>query len=207
VPRLTESIGMLIACILFNNKPHKACEVLRRFKMPCRDYEDDTNRQLEVSSETIAELRKQNDRLARIACVVMTQLEEEGITEDFYDGNEEVAEWWEAHKKADAENFVVNELHLELLRELNNIATNYDMHDFGLPIGFDNGVPSPETRNLLKAVAKFTERRILKQVNFDKVNRVEIIDDKGREYANHKVNNVFFQLQDGDKTLKIFVNT
>lgn len=37
------------------------------------------------------------------------------------------------------------------------------------------------------------------------VTRVEVIDNNGRAYGKHNVNNVSLSLQDDDRTLKIFV--
>ena len=68
--------------------------------MPCRDYEDDY-RTLNDSREK-AELRKQNDRLARIACKAMTALEEAGQEDFLLLKDEEVRGWWKKHKEADA---------------------------------------------------------------------------------------------------------
>ena len=41
--------------------------------------------------------------------------------------------------------------------------------------------------------------------NFGQVNRVEVIDNKGRSYVKYNVKDVVYQLQDNDKTLKLFV--
>lgn len=42
---------------------------------------------------------------------------------------------------------------------------------------------------------------------FQKVNRVEVIDEKGRSYVNylHSYNKVTIQMQDDDRTLKVFI--
>jgi hypothetical protein len=68
--------------------------------MPCRDYEDD-NRYENYDSE-IRALKKQNDRLARIACNAMTALEEDGRADLLLLKDDEVRTWWKAHKIADA---------------------------------------------------------------------------------------------------------
>lgn len=65
--------------------------------MPCRDYEDDRS-----STARSEQDRSQRDRLARIACAAMTELEDNGIAEAILLRNDEVREWWEAHKIADA---------------------------------------------------------------------------------------------------------
>lgn len=62
--------------------------------MPCMDYEsshDDSGRKL----------KKQNDRLARIACAAMEELERNGIAEVIMLKNDELRDWWSAHKEAD----------------------------------------------------------------------------------------------------------
>ena len=40
----------------------------------------------------------------------------------------------------------------------------------------------------------------------DKVTRVEVISENGRLVGYHSISNVELQLQDDDKTLKIFIN-
>jgi len=42
-------------------------------------------------------------------------------------------------------------------------------------------------------------------IDFSKVTRVEVIDNKGRAYTKWDVNNVELQLQDDERTLKLFV--
>lgn len=43
-------------------------------------------------------------------------------------------------------------------------------------------------------------------LNYDNVNRLEIIDDRGRSYIKLGVTGMTFDLQDQGKTLKIFVS-
>ncbi|GAB5389585.1 MAG: hypothetical protein Alpg2KO_25530 [Alphaproteobacteria bacterium] len=43
--------------------------------------------------------------------------------------------------------------------------------------------------------------------NLDKVTRVEVIDDEGRSYTRHNVQDIQFSLQDDDRTLKIFLRS
>ena len=68
--------------------------------MPCRDYEDD--RSYHDYDSEVRSLRKQNDRLARIACKAMTTLEELEKEDFLLLKDEEVREWWKKHKEADA---------------------------------------------------------------------------------------------------------
>lgn len=65
--------------------------------MPCRDYESDT---WDYSSEN-RKLKSQADKLARIACKAMAALEENGIEDFLILKDDEVAQWWKAHKEAD----------------------------------------------------------------------------------------------------------
>jgi hypothetical protein len=62
--------------------------------MPCKDYESDW-------SSDVDELKAQNDRLARIACKAMTALEDNEIEDFLLLKDDEVREWWQAHKEAD----------------------------------------------------------------------------------------------------------
>ena len=42
-------------------------------------------------------------------------------------------------------------------------------------------------------------------INTEKVTRVEVIDSDGRAYTNYDCKEVEIQLQDGERTLKIFL--
>ena len=68
--------------------------------MPCRDYEDD--RRYDEYDARVQTLKKQNDRLARIACKAMTALEKDGHADFLLLEDDEVRDWWEKHKIADA---------------------------------------------------------------------------------------------------------
>ena len=70
--------------------------------MPCRDYESDSWGYNKISSEA-KRLKEQNDRLARIACKVLTGLEEADKQELLVQilRDDEVREWWDKHKEAD----------------------------------------------------------------------------------------------------------
>lgn len=68
--------------------------------MPCRDYESDKYVSPTASWE-YKDLKKQADRLARIACKAMNTLEEAGVGDLLILKDDEVREWWAAHKEAD----------------------------------------------------------------------------------------------------------
>ncbi len=68
--------------------------------MPCRDYEDD-HRVHDAYDSEIRALKKQNDRLARIACKAMTELEKDGHADFLLLEDDEVRIWWAKHKEAD----------------------------------------------------------------------------------------------------------
>ncbi len=38
------------------------------------------------------------------------------------------------------------------------------------------------------------------------IERLEVIDEQGRAYANYNISSIEFSLQDGSRTLKIFIN-
>ena len=42
--------------------------------------------------------------------------------------------------------------------------------------------------------------------NTSEVTRVEVVDEEGRKYVRHNIENVDLSLQDEGKTLKIFIN-
>ena len=66
--------------------------------MPCRDY-DFPPRSYNTSETT--KLKKQNDRLARIACKAMDELVKQGKADFLLLKDKEVREWYEKHKEAD----------------------------------------------------------------------------------------------------------
>ena len=66
--------------------------------MPCRDY-DFPPRSYNTSETT--KLKKQNDRLARIACKAMDELVKQGKADFLLLKDKEVREWYEKHVEAD----------------------------------------------------------------------------------------------------------
>ena len=67
--------------------------------MPCMSY--DTNWAHSSSDSDVRRLKKEADKLARIACAAMTELEKMGKEDFLILKNEEVGHWWAAHKEAD----------------------------------------------------------------------------------------------------------
>lgn len=65
--------------------------------MPCRDYSSDD---WGVSSSA-PKLKAQMDMLARIACKAMEALEKDGRADFLLLQDDEVRDWWLAHKEAD----------------------------------------------------------------------------------------------------------
>ena len=65
--------------------------------MPCRDYESDSW----GVTRAAPDLKNQMDKLARIACRAMEALEKDGRADFLLLENDEVREWWTAHKEAD----------------------------------------------------------------------------------------------------------
>lgn len=66
--------------------------------MPCRDYDSDG---WDTRSEELANYKVRADMLARIACKALTELENNSIVEAILLRDDEVREWWIAHKEAD----------------------------------------------------------------------------------------------------------
>ena len=65
--------------------------------MPCRDYESDSW----DNSGEVRKLKAQADKLARIACKAMDALEELEQEDFLLLKDDEVRQWWQAHKEAD----------------------------------------------------------------------------------------------------------
>ncbi len=63
--------------------------------MPCRDYESDEGYSMRE------DYKEQCDRLARIACAAMEELERMGKEDFLILKNQEVGQWWAKHKEAD----------------------------------------------------------------------------------------------------------
>lgn len=69
--------------------------------MPCKSYEDDYRSGSPTDSWQYRELKANNDKLARIACKAMTELESNSIGDFLLLKDDEVRTWWLAHKEAD----------------------------------------------------------------------------------------------------------
>jgi len=68
--------------------------------MPCKSYEDDWDRGSD--ERKIRELKAQCDKLARIACKAMTELEKNEVEDLLLLQDDEVRTWWKKHKEDDA---------------------------------------------------------------------------------------------------------
>ena len=69
--------------------------------MPCQSYDDDWRN--ESSNERkVKELKRQVDKLARIACKALTELEKNEVEDLLLLKDEEVRVWWKKHKEDDA---------------------------------------------------------------------------------------------------------
>ena len=67
--------------------------------MPCQSY--DTNWAHGSMDSDVRRLKKEADKLARIACAAMTELVKHGKADFLVLQNDELREWWEAHQEAD----------------------------------------------------------------------------------------------------------
>ena len=68
--------------------------------MPCMDYEGDILPKIGYNAEK--EYKARLDKLARIACKALTELEKNSIAYDLLATDDEVATWWQKHKADDA---------------------------------------------------------------------------------------------------------
>jgi ABC-type cobalamin/Fe3+-siderophores transport system ATPase subunit len=68
--------------------------------MPCQSY-DSRWEDHSDDRDKIRELKKQADMLARIACKALAELEANEIEDILLLRDDEVREWWQAHKEAD----------------------------------------------------------------------------------------------------------
>ena len=66
--------------------------------MPCRDYDFPAG---SYNSSETKRLKKQNDRLARIACKAMDELVKQGKADFLLMEDKEVREWYAKHVEAD----------------------------------------------------------------------------------------------------------
>ena len=69
--------------------------------MPCRDYESDSWDSSYDKTRALVAMKEQADKLARIACKAMETLEENGVEDFLLLKDDEVRQWWQAHKEAD----------------------------------------------------------------------------------------------------------
>lgn len=67
--------------------------------MPCMSY--DTNWAHNSNDGDVRRLKKEADKLARIACAAMEELEKIGKEDFLILKNEEVGQWWATHKEQD----------------------------------------------------------------------------------------------------------
>ena len=93
--------------------------------MPCQSYDDDHHTGSPTESWQYKDLKKINDRLARIACKAMTELVEQGKADFLVIRDDEVREWWNKHQEADrkakeqaAEKRRINKMKKEALAKL-----------------------------------------------------------------------------------------
>ena len=68
--------------------------------MPCMSY--DTNWARSSDDRNVKLLKKEADKLARIACKALAALEDMGKEDFLLLKDDEIRIWWRAHKEADA---------------------------------------------------------------------------------------------------------
>jgi hypothetical protein len=68
--------------------------------MPCQSY--DTSWADDHSDRDVQRVKREADKLARIACRALEELERNGIEDMLLLKDDETREWWAKHKEADA---------------------------------------------------------------------------------------------------------
>ena len=71
--------------------------------MPCRDYESD-HMSHGYDDDDVRILKDKADDLTRFLCAILTEVHSNGSFEDYEIAEiDDLAEWWENHKRLDAE--------------------------------------------------------------------------------------------------------
>jgi len=133
--------------------------------MPCMSY-DDKWRSYDDDSAKIRLLKEQADMLARIACKALQELENNQIEDLLLLRDDEVREWWAAHKEADRkarekeerkqERLLLRRAALSKLNEEEKIA-------LGLKKSKDKDIEQDVTQDLLAVADKILKRKVKKE--------------------------------------------
>ena len=129
--------------------------------MPCRSYDDDW-RSSDFDDDKIRKLKEQADKLARIACKAMTELENNKIEDLLLLRDDEVREWWAKHKEADRkarEKEQRKQERIRLRRAALRKLSEEEKIALGLKKSKDQDIESDVTQDLLAVADKILKRK------------------------------------------------
>jgi hypothetical protein len=129
--------------------------------MPCRSYDDDW-RSSDFDDDKIRKLKEQADKLARIACKAMTELENNQIEDLLLLRDDEVREWWAKHKEADRkarEKEQRKQERIRLRRAALRKLSEEEKVALGLKKSKDQDIESDVTQDLLAVADKILKRK------------------------------------------------
>ena len=76
--------------------------------MPCRDYDDENERNADIESTRATRLQQRCDELAKLLCMACAAIEElmpeDSRMDDVFPY--ELKDWWDAHRQADRVNLL-----------------------------------------------------------------------------------------------------
>jgi len=130
--------------------------------MPCRSYEDDYRSGEPTDSWQYKELKANNDKLARIACKAMTELENNRIEDLLLLRDDEVREWWAKHKEADRkarEKEQRKQERIRLRRAALRKLSEEEKVALGLKKSKDKDIEEDVTQDLLAVADKILKRK------------------------------------------------
>jgi hypothetical protein len=130
--------------------------------MPCRSYEDDYRSGEPTDSWQYRELKANNDKLARIACKAMTELENNKIEDLLLLRDDEVREWWAKHKEADRkarEKEQRKQERIRLRRAALRKLSEEEKIALGLKKSKDQDIEEDVTQDLLAVADKILKRK------------------------------------------------
>ena len=130
--------------------------------MPCRSYEDDYRSGEPTDNWQYRELKANNDKLARIACKAMTELENNKIEDLLLLRDDEVREWWAKHKEADRkarEKEQRKQERIRLRRAALRKLSEEEKIALGLKKSKDKDIEQDVTQDLLAVADKILKRK------------------------------------------------
>lgn len=111
--------------------------------MPCMSYE--SNWASDSNDRDVKRLKKEADKLARIACKAMTELIKSGHADFLVLKDDEVREWWEQHQEADRkaqEAQLEKERREQVKKEALAKLSDDEKRVLGIPVPKKNGYKS-----------------------------------------------------------------